>query len=328
MGLETIVVNDENLYDILILGAGPGGLAAATYAANSGLKTGFIEKSTPGGKLHLIKKINNYPGLEGVSGTDLASALLKQALDAGAKYLYGDVQNVQEKLGYLMLFDTTGKTWFTKSLIVATGTEETKMQVPNEGQYLGIGISYCATCDGALTKDKLVAVVGNNAHAVSEAIYLSTIAKKVTLVWTNATYDCEENPLSTLTKNGIDYLINYKPVEIFGDAYNLKNIKIQNNENLGVETLKTDYVFVNLGYSPASVFLSDQSVVDKETKIIKVNEDKETTTPGIFAIGDVSKNVNRQIITAVNDGAIAAMNAIKYVKEKFDTYHNKMSLKK
>jgi thioredoxin reductase (NADPH) len=187
------------------------------------------------------------------------------------------------------------------------------MEIPGESQYKDIGISYCATCDGHLTHNKMTIVIGDNDEAVSSAIYLSTLSKNITLVFEKDKIEGKIS-LKDLKNKGITVLLNKTPVEVFGDTYNLKGLKIRDKSNSSIEEIKADFIFVFYGYVASTDFLKDFPIM--KNGVISINSDKSTKIKGLFAAGDVSKNENRQIITAVNDGAIAAMSAIAFVEKK------------
>lgn len=320
MPLETIIINDENLYDILIIGAGPAGLASAIYGAKSKFKTAFIEKSAPGGKVATIKEVHNYPGFDKIDGSVLAQGFYNEALEKGAKHIYGNVINIAQKLDYLVVYCENGEHYFTKSLIIATGTENTKLNITGEDKYLFSGVSYCVLCDGALAAKKNSVVVGNNPEALSSALKLSKISKKVYLLTNNQ--PLIESPITKkiLLDNNIDILENEKIIEIKGNDFYVTSILVIDN-NSNVKTIKTDFVFINLGYSPATNFLNNFDILS-ESKIIKTNNDKSTSINGIFAAGDVIKEDNKQIINAINEGIEATASAIKYIKEVFPNLKN------
>jgi thioredoxin reductase (NADPH) len=198
-------------------------------------------------------------------------------------------------------------------MIIATGTSETKLNIPGEKEYSNIGVSYCATCDGHLTKGKKVAIFGGTEEAVNSAIYLSKIASSVSLFVPTEQISSVVHNLDVVKQLGVSIVFNAKPLEFFGNTYSLTggNISIDNE----IKKFSFDFAFINEGYSPSTDFISDQSIIN-ESKIVIVNPaDKSTNLKGLFAVGDVSKEEDRQIITATSDGTIAALSAIKLLQQ-------------
>lgn len=314
MGLETLTASDANTFDILIIGAGPAGLTAAIYGRRANLKVGFVEQDVPGGKIVNLPNITNYPGYKSITGADLALNMYTQATELGAIYIYGKVTGIVQRQNYHVAFLENGVNYFAKALIVATGTIEMKLNVPGENEYKNKGVSYCALCDGALTKDKNIAVFGNNDLAIQDAIYLSGIAKKVYLITKEDKLNVDDKLLNTLTNNkNIQIINNTLCLAINGNKQNVTDIEIETNNQK--QKLEVNYVFVFIGSHTDSDFLSNVSTLINSNGIIITNQNKETKIKGIFAAGDVSRNIYRQISTAIGDGTLAALSAIKYLKE-------------
>jgi thioredoxin reductase (NADPH) len=304
MPLETLTMSDSNTYDVLIIGGGPAGLSAALYVANARLKVGFIEKNIPGGKLVNIKQINNYLGFDQTAGSDLALKMFEQATQAKAQYIYGNVVSIKQHLNYHVVYTDEGVIRFCKALIIATGTQEKKLNIVGEDKFNGKGISYCALCDGSLATNKNIALVINNKHGLSDLNYLSKIAKHIDVV---TTIDIPDKHLNTTIYN------DYKCNEFKGDLILNSLLISKNNE---VKELKVDFVFLSLGDIPSTTWLSHLDILD-ENKIIKTQAMGKTTIPGIYAIGDVAKVIGKQIVTAVSDGVLAAIDSISYIKTNF-----------
>jgi thioredoxin reductase (NADPH) len=307
MALEATVFGDSSTYDILIIGSGPAGLTAAIYARKANLKTGFIEKDVPGGKLVNLKDINNYPGFKSINGADLALNFYEHATEAGAEYIYGHVTQVVQKLNYHAVYTEDGSTRYAKACIIATGVNENKLQIAGADALTNKGISYCAVCDGSLANGKPVIVYGHSQEAINNAVYLSSIASKIYLISPNDQFDVDLSLIKQL-----------KNIEIITGA-SIKEAK--GTEKLESVILSNDksiicaYLFVFIGHHAASELLNNKVLINDDGTI-KVNENKETSIPGLYAIGDVSKTMFRQIVTAANDGTIAALNAIKYIKQQ------------
>ncbi|MDR0985648.1 MAG: FAD-dependent oxidoreductase [Mycoplasmataceae bacterium] len=305
MGLETLVASDSNTYDILIIGAGPAGLTAAIYGCKANLKTGFIENNVPGGKVVNVPVITNYPGYQSISGADLALNMYIQATNLGAKYIYGKVVGIVKKNDYIVAFLDNGVNFFTKACIIATGTINNKLSIKGEDQFINKGISYCAVCDGSLAKNKDVAVIGNDTTTIENAKYMSNIAKTVYLL-TNNSVD-----INNLPKN-VKIIANATCKEFKG-TNSLEQLVIQTDKE---EVLDVSFVFVFNGITPSNDFLKDLEITN-DKGIINVDDNQQTKIPGLYAIGDISRNKYRQISTAIGDAATATLSAIKHVKEKY-----------
>jgi thioredoxin reductase (NADPH) len=316
MALETLTASDANTYDILIIGGGPAGLTAAIYGCRANLKVGFIESDVPGGKIVNIPNITNYPGIKTITGADLALNMYTQATQAGAIYLYGKVTGIVQKNNYHVAFLENGVNYFAKALIVATGATEIKLNVPGEDEYRNKGVSYCAICDGALTKEKNVVIFGGNDTAIKDAIYLAGIAKQVQVVCKESQLNGEESSINALKKSkNIKVVFNASCDSIKGNGNNVTSVVIK-SENKSIE-IPTDYVFVFVGSHIDSNFLTNACGVVNSDGIILTDQQKQTKIKGLFAVGDITRTIYRQITTATSDGAIAALSAIKYIKEQY-----------
>ena len=302
----------ENIYDLIIIGAGPAGLTAAIYATRNDLKTLILEKSAPGGKLIKTNEISNYPGTIHSSGTDLAIKLYEHATSFDAEYAYGDITSIEDHKEYKLVI-SKDNTYKAKAIIIATGTQEKLLEVPNEERYIGRGISFCAICDAAFYKNKTVTVIGGGNSALEEALYLSNIVKDINLVIRRdvfrANQDIQDKVINT---PNIKIYRNYIVKDVNGtDSINsiiLNNVKT--NEEL---ILETQGIFPYIGSNPATEFIKLDILTD--TKHIIVDENMETSIKGIFAAGDVIDKKIRQVVTASSDGAIAAQSAYHYIKD-------------
>jgi thioredoxin reductase (NADPH) len=299
-------------YDVIIIGGGPAGLTAGIYTSRARLKTLLIERGAIGGQAVNAWAIENYPGFkDGVNGVDLTLAMHEQATKFGAETLYDEVTGIAVK-GEQKTVETAQGTFSTRAIIVAGGSERQKLGVPGEAEFTGKGVSYCATCDGAFFKDKTVAVVGGGNSAVTEALELTKFASKVILIHRRnelrATKIMQEKVMS-------DPKINILWVtvvdEIKGDKF-VNAIKLR-NVNIGETTdMSIDGVFVSVGSQPATGYLKGVVQLDNVGAII-ANDKLETNVPGIFAAGDIRSGSIRQVVGATGDGAVAAVNAGKYI---------------
>jgi thioredoxin reductase (NADPH) len=315
MGLETLTASDANTFDILVIGAGPAGLTAAIYGAKANLKVGFIEYDVPGGKIVNLPNITNYPGYKAVNGADLALNMYTQATESGAIYIFGKVTGITKRQNYHVAFLENGVNYFAKSIILATGTTEIKLNVPGESEYTNKGVSYCVLCDGMLTKNKNSVIFGNSDIAILDAIYLAGISRKVYLVTKEAKINADQISVQMLKKYpNIEIINDAICSEIKGDKQQVTSVDI--NLNGAIKSLSVSYVFVVVGsHSDSSLLAHVSQAVDKDGIVI-TDENRQTKVEGIFAAGDLIKSKYHQISTAVGDGALAAISAIKYIKQE------------
>jgi thioredoxin reductase (NADPH) len=295
MPLEAVTVSDKNLYDIAIIGTGPAGLSTAVYARLANLKVVCIEQAVPGGKLASIKNINNFLGYKSISGPDLALSFFDHATFLGAEIIYNKVDYISEKLGYYLVTCANNFTLLAKTIVIASGVENIKLNIINEKKYFQKGVSYCVSCDCALTKNKICAVVGN----FKDAIFLSNTAKKVYFLGKQ-----ENNKISNIE------IINSKIKSIDGNGQHIETITLENGKVLSVS-----FVFIEIGSIPANDFIDFKEIIDTDGTIIN-DENKATSIKGVFAVGDISRKNNRQICTAVADGAIVVNSVLKYINNK------------
>lgn len=300
------------IYDIIIIGSGPAGLAAAIYGERAKLNTLVIEKDyISGGQVNDTYEIDNYPGLKGVSGFELANKFKEHADALGAHFVTEEIVEA-ELQGQVKLVKTTSNTYEARSVIIATGARHKELGAKGENDYAGIGVSYCATCDGAFFKDKVVTVVGGGDVAVEDAIFLARGSRKVYLVHRREELRAAKQLCEKLfSLDNVEILWNSEVREISGQG-KVQQLKIYNNKECSEYDLNTDGLFVAVGIEPNS------SVFAKELKLddlgyIVAGENCETNIPGVFAAGDVRKKQLRQVVTAVADGANAVTSAEKYI---------------
>lgn len=291
------------MYDLIIIGAGPAGLTAAIYAQRANLKTLILEKETIGGQISSSPLVENYPGFKQISGMELSNNFFEQAMSLGADFEVEEVLKIEN--GKIKKVITDQNTYECKSIIIATGAHHRKLGLENEEELIGRGVHYCATCDGAFYKDKTVAVIGGANTAVTSAIYLSSLCKKVYLIYRKNTLKCEKALLEKLeTKENVEILYNTNVTKLIGNP--LEKIVLNENEELNV-----DGMFICIGSEPKAVELENLNL-DESGYII--SEDCLTNNEGIFVAGDVRTKTVRQVTTATNDGTIAASLAIKYLE--------------
>ena len=292
------------MYDIVIIGAGPAGLTAAIYARRGGKKTLVLEGKTYGGQIINTLDIENYPAEPKISGLELAKKMYIQAKDLGAEIEYEKVTEIVDN-GETKLVKTEEGEYETKAVIIATGTDYRKLGLENEEKLTGRGVSYCATCDGALFKDKEVAVAGGGNGALYEALYLAGIVSKVYLIHRREELRGDEILVKKLEEKGnVEFILGSNVTKINGEE-KLKSIEINNERTIEVSCL-----FIAIGREPKNDFISAKK---DENGYIEASEDCKTSIDGIFVAGDARTKSTRQIVTATSDGAIAATAAIKYL---------------
>ena len=302
----------EIIYDTVIIGGGPAGYTAALYASRAGLDTLVIEKMSAGGQMALTGEIDNYPGFpEGVDGFTLGANMQAAAERFGAKTEYAEVLSLEltEKVKKIT---TSSKTVIAKTVIIATGAEPRELGIKSEKELIGKGVHYCAHCDGRFYKGKTVAVVGGGNSAVSDALYLSRLAKKVYLVHRRDTLRATKIYLDPLKKSeNIEFLFDSALIDIIAQP-RVTQAKIKDLKNGKENYIDCDGIFISIGRTPTTAFLNGAVPLDPQGYII-ADESTRTSVDGVFAAGDVRTKTLRQIVTAVSDGAIAASASEEYI---------------
>lgn len=304
----------EKQYDILIIGAGPAGLTAGIYGVRANLKVGMLERSAPGGQIVWTYEIENYPGYEKLPGPDLAMKMYEHATNMGAQYLYGDVVKL-EKRDDLFFVTTEDAVYEAGAVIVATGTLNRRLGVPGEDKLAGYGISWCAICDGAFYKNKQVAVIGGGNSALEEAMYLSSIVDKVTIIHRRDAFRGDKHAQERVFQcKKIDVMWD-STVDSFNGDKNLESITVRNVKTNEQTELAVSGCFMYIGQDPATQFLKDFDILDEGNYVI-ADRRMHTAVSGLFAAGDCTQKDLRQVATAVSDGAVAAIEAVKYLEHK------------
>ena len=299
------------MYDIVIIGAGPAGLTAAIYALREEKKVVILEKETIGGKITSSSKVENYPGFKSISGMDLANNLYEQVIDLGGEINIEEVLSIEN--GKVKKVITDENTYETKSIIIASGSKYKTLNLDNEEDLIGNGISFCTVCDGSFYKNKDVCVVGGANSALNSALYLSKICNKVYLIVRGPKLKGDKKVIDdVLSANNIEVLYNTTVSEYVLDSDELVAIEVNNNESK--KRLNVEGVFLAIGQSPEIEYLNNLVKVDENNYIV-ASENCMTNIDGIFVAGDVRKKEVRQLTTAVSDGTNAAINAINYLKE-------------
>ena len=299
------------MYDIIIIGAGPAGLTAAIYAKRARKKVLVLEAEAYGGQIINTLNIENYPAAPHIDGYTFATNTYNQAIELGAEVKFEKVINLEN--GNVKKVITTSNTYETKSIIIATGCGIKKLNLDNEDKFIGRGISYCATCDGAFYKGKEVAIVGGGNTALEDALYLSDIASKVYLIHRRDSFRGEDDYYEKLKlKENVEFIFNSNVAKLFGNDY-LEAIEIIDKEN-NKKNVSISGLFVAIGRIPENANFS--KLIDiNESGYVNANENCKTNIEGIFVAGDCRVKTLRQLVTATSDGAVAATEAIKYINK-------------
>ena len=305
---------NNHLYDIIIIGGGPGGYTAALYAARAGLDTVLVERLSVGGQMAQSHQIDNYPGFdEGIDGYTLGDKMRRQAERFGAQTIFGQVSCVELQENPKRV-ELGSQVLLGKSVILATGANPRPLGLPNEAELTGRGVAYCAACDGMFYRGKTVVVVGGGNTAAADALLLSRIAKKVILVHRRDTLKATKiyhDPLQNA--ENVEFRWNSAVTELLhGDK--ITGVRIKDLIS-GAETeLACDGVFVSIGRTPATALVKNQLKLDEGGYVI-AGENTKTNIPGVYAVGDLRAKAVRQIVTAVADGAVAVHMAEEYLSE-------------
>ena len=306
---------EEKIFDLIILGGGPAGLNAALYAKRGGIDVAIIDTSSVGGQPVNYLEIENYLGFPTIQGWELAEKF-EQHIDKFniQKFQNEEIQNV-DLTSTIKTVQTLKNKYLAKTIIIATGASPKKLGIRGEDEYIGKGVSYCAVCDGAFYKNKTVVVIGGGNAAVEEGIYLTKFAEKVYIMHRRDELRADKIIQERAFDNEkIEFIFDSIPLEIVGDSKKVNLIQYKNVKTGEIKTLNVDGVFPYIGFSPNTEFFNAQ-LVQNEFGFIRVDENMRTSEVGVFAAGDVRRTPLRQVITAVADGAIAGMSAVKYLEE-------------
>lgn len=311
----------SDIYDLAILGGGPAGITAAIYASRARLNTIWIDKNfAPGGQITATYEVDNYPGMPGISGMDLGEAFGEHARKLGLEPKREKILSLENISGDIKTIHTKKNEYQARTIILAFGAEHRKLDIPGEDDLGGLGVSYCATCDGAFYKDRTAVVVGGGNAAAEDAVFLSGLCKKVYLVHRRdelradkaiqeKVFDCEN----------IEMVWESIPLEILGQD-EVTGIKIQNVKTGEERELDTDGVFIAVGIVPNTTFVKAQLELD-ENGYICAGEEGITSAAGVFAAGDIRTKALRQVVTAVSDGANTVASVQKYLWRKDNGNH-------
>lgn len=300
-------------YDVVVIGAGPGGMTAALYASRANLSVAMIDRGIYGGQMNNTAAIENYPGFKSIMGPDLAQQMYDSSVNFGAEYVYGSVESIEDK-GNVKIVKTDSEEIEAKVVIIATGSEYKKLGIPGEHEYGGKGVSYCAVCDGAFFRNKNVVVVGGGDSAIEEATYLAGIVNHVTVIHRREQLRAQQVIQDRAFANDkIDFVWDTNVTEVLGDDKKVTAVKTVNNKTNEESEIKTSGVFIYVGLLPMTEPFANLDITDADGWI-KTNDQMATSVPGIYAIGDVRQKDLRQITTAVGEGGIAGQQAFKYVE--------------
>lgn len=304
-------------YDLLIIGGGPAGLSAAIYGARARLKTAIIEKGAIGGQAFTTREIANFPGFASTSGPTLMRALAEHAIGFGAEVIAGEVISVDLSGEVKQIKTKKGHLYQARAVILAPGAQPRLLNIPGEKAFRGSGVSYCATCDAEFYRDQDVVVVGNGDSAVEEAMFITKFARKVTIIVIHdeGIVDCNRASAEKAFRHPqIDFVWNSVLTEIKGD-YEVKSVVLKNIKTGDLTEMQANGVFIYVGMIPGTGFLKNQVELDERGYII-AEPSMETSVDGVFAAGDATVKYLRQVVTAANDGAVAAVAAERYLDEE------------
>ena len=304
----------EHIYDMIIIGGGPGGYTAAVYAARAGMDAVVLEMLSAGGQMALTHQIDNYPGVVGIDGFSLGEQMQQIAESFGAKTAYAEVYsadlNAEPKL-----INTSEGAFYGKTVVIATGANPRELGLANEAGLVGRGVSYCASCDGMFFKGKTVCVVGGGNTAAAEAVTLSRIAEKVYIIHRRDELRATKIYHDQLEKiENVEFCWNSEVADFVVDG-RIKGVKLKNTKTGEITEFTCDGVFISIGRKPASDVFKDQIETDEGGYII-ADESTRTNIRGVYAVGDVRTKALRQVVTACADGAVAVHYAEEFLTEK------------
>lgn len=303
---------ERHIYDMIVVGGGPGGYTAALYAARAGFDTLVLEQLSAGGQMALTEQVDNYPGFEeGIDGFSLAEKMQRQAERFGAGTEYAQVDRL-DLAAEPKVLETSEGTYFARTVVIATGASPRELGLPNEAALVGRGVAYCAACDGMRYKDKTVVVVGGGNSAAADALLLSRIARKVILVHRRDKLRATKVYHEPLMKaENLEFRWNSTVTELLHDG-KLTGIRLKDVQTGEESVLPCDGVFISVGRKPATELVCGQLELDGNGYLV-ADETTMTSIPGVYAVGDVRTKPLRQVVTAVADGAAAVSMAEEYL---------------
>ncbi|HEY9125373.1 MAG TPA: thioredoxin-disulfide reductase [Bacteroidales bacterium] len=309
-------MNFNNYYDAIVIGAGPAGLTAGIYLSRAKLKTLIVNEGTVGGQMVLTHEIANYPGVESISGYQLANIMKKQAKNFGCDIISNTgISNIELNGEIKRLSLADGEVYTASSVILAPGGRSRTLGVQGEDIFKGKGISYCATCDGDFFTNKEIVVVGGGNSALEEAVSLTKYASKVTIVHQFNHFQAFEHAIEEARNHPKISFVMESAISAFHGGENLESVDIKNLKTGNIRNFKTDGVFIFIGYIPNTEFVKGKVDMNQWGEII-VKPDMGTSVEGVYAAGDSIAKRFRQVTTAVGDGTVAALSAAAYLHEK------------
>ncbi len=307
---------ETNHYNVIVIGGGPAGLTSGIYLSRAKTKTLILDQGIIGGQVVLTHEIANYPGIDSISGYQLAKTMRKQAKKFGCDIKSNIKISSLELDGDIKKVLVNNKDEYTADVVIlSTGGKSRPLNVPGEIDFAGKGISYCATCDGDFFQDKEIIVVGGGNSALEEAVSLTQYASKVTIIHQFDHFQAYPHAIDEVKNNSkIEFIMESEITEFFGDE-NLQRVKIEHQRTHEISEMNIGGVFIFIGYIPQTKFVADMVKLNKGGEIV-VDENFQTNIKGVFAAGDSIEKRYRQITTAVSDGTIAALNAIEYISSE------------
>lgn len=309
-------MSENEIYDLVIVGGGPGGLSAGIYAMRAALKTVLVEKGLAGGQINLTESVENYPGFENISGFELSQKFLEHAQSYGLEIIQHEVAAVEPGLKFHTVRLANGELLNGHAVILATGGSPRNLGVPGELENYGKGVSYCATCDGFFFRGKNVLVVGGGDTALEESLYLAKIARRVHLAHRRDAFRGSRIlQQRVLAEEKIDVLWNTIVTEVKADDTGVHSVALKCTQTGSSRELDVDGVFIFIGFSPNNQLVPDGTRMDHDG-CVETDEKCETNLPGIFVIGDLRRKYAKQIVLAAADGCTAALAAAHWVEMK------------
>ena len=305
-------------YDVIVIGAGPGGMTAALYASRANLKVAMLDRGVYGGQLNNTAEVENYTGFKSILGPDLAEQMYQSSIQFGADFVYGNVEKVTVDEDGIKHVKTDSGELEAPAIVIATGSQYRKLGIPGEDEYSGKGVSYCAVCDGAFYRGKNVTTVGGGDSAVEESEYLAKLVNNVNIVHRRDQLRAQKILQDRAFANDkIGFTWNTIVTEIVGDGKKVTGVKTHNKETNEDRLVPTDGVFIYIGNVPMTEPFKDLGITDEQGWVI-TDDEMKTSVPGVFAVGDVRDKKLRQITTAVGDGGIAGQGVFSYIESLKD----------
>ena len=309
-------MSEKNLYDLIIVGAGPGGLTAGIYAMRAALETVLVEKGIIGGQVVMSDTVENYPGFENITGAELSEKFSQHAQSYGLKIIYDEVTEILPGLDYHTVKIANGSEYRAHAVILGTGGSPRMLNVPGELEYYGKGVSYCGVCDGFFFRNKTVVVIGGGDTAAEEALYLAKLAQKVYMV-----HRRDELRAGMILQQRvkaeckIEMLLNTVCTGINAGSDGVNSVSLESTKTADKWDLPTDGAFIFIGFNPNNKLVPRGVKMNAEGYVI-TDEKCETNIPGLYVIGDLRAKFARQIVVAASDGCIAALAAAHYIETK------------